>query len=209
MTVIAFTAALLIVFNILMWLIFLHRFNGIFSTEKIVGETREAINERIREANYAAERNMNLVDEKIKELNQVKAEADRRLAVLKRELNTQQRESEFRAAMAATKASKKSESKKNSVPGQTELSFTEKARTELGISDSVLPQQKEQKETPEILHEIPVVNPVIYRAEDQIVPKKDFSQIVKELHGSGLPVEEIARRTSRTVQEVGLVIQML
>nr|WP_318711677.1 hypothetical protein [uncultured Treponema sp.] len=221
MSVIAVTAVLLVIFNILMWFILLHKFNRAFSTRKIIEETRSAINEKIREANNAAERNMTLIDGKIQELNKVRAEADRRLAVLRRELDTQQRESEFRASMAAfSKTSKKSavsSGAKRPEPVQAELAFTDKARVELGIGENILPQtmildaSREEKpaEQQENLREIPIVNPLVYRTEDQIVPKKDFFQQVREYHRAGLPAEEIARLTSRSAQEVRLVIQML
>ena len=117
MSVIAVTTVLLVFFNILMWFILLHKFNRAFSTKKIIEETRDAINEKIREANNATERDMRLVDSKIQELNRVKAEADRRLAVLRRELDTQQREKEFRVAVESTgvKHHKKSASPYGSV----------------------------------------------------------------------------------------------
>lgn len=212
MSVVALTAVLLLVFNILMWLIFLHRFNSFFSTERIISDFRNAINEKIREANNAADRNMNLVDDKIQQLNKVKAEAERRLAVLRRELDTQQRESEFRNAMSnVPKNSRKSSSAKNN-PVQGELVFTEKARSELGVKENTLAvpaENMENSESEEILHEIPVVSPVIYKSENQIVPQKDFPQQVKELYSVGLDADEIAHRTNRSVQEVRLVLQML
>ena len=82
MSVVALTAILLICFNILMWLIFLHRLKSDLSTEKIVDETRSAINDKIREANNAVTINIQLVEDKIHELNKVKAEAERRIHVL-------------------------------------------------------------------------------------------------------------------------------
>lgn len=220
MSVIAITALLLILFNILICFILLHRFKTLFSTRQIVDETRSAINEKIREANNATERNMSLIDEKIQELNKVKAEADRRLAVLRRELDTQQRENEFRAAMAATgKTSRKNASPygaHKAAPVQAELAFTDKARMEFGIAGNVVPMVKAESSSHEVitqkqetLQEIPIVNPVVYRSEDQIVPKKDFFQQVREYHMAGLPAEEIARLTSRSAQEVRLVLQML
>ena len=222
MSFVAVSACLLIIFNILMWFIFFHRFNAFFSTEKIIEETRSAINEKIREANNAAERNMNLIDGKIQELNKVQAEADRRLAVLKRELDTQQRESEFRSAVASNvhvKTSKKAPAyTRKGKPVQAELAFTEKARSELGINENILPDGSVQNqnehetkvaETYGNLQKIPVVNPVVYMADDFITPKKDFNQQVRDYHMAGIPAEEIARLTGRSAQEVRLVIQML
>lgn len=219
MSVVAITSCLIIIFNILMWFILLHRFNSFFSTKKIVDETRNAINEKIREANNAAERNMDLIDGKIQELNKVKAEADRRLAVLKRELDTQQREMEFRSVMSATSKPLKKTTiayeSNNVIPVQGELVFTQKAKNELGINENVLlgvdsdKSYTEEAKEQEKLQKIPIVNPVVYRTQDQIVPKKDFFQLVREYHISGIPDEEIARLTSRSAQEVRLVLQML
>ncbi|MDO4507682.1 MAG: hypothetical protein Q4B64_12115 [Spirochaetales bacterium] len=221
MSVIAVTTVLLVIFNILMWLILLHKFNKAFSTKEIIEGTRDAINEKIREANNATDRDLKLIDSKIQELNRVKAEADRRLAVLRRELDTQQREREFRAAVESTgpKHHKKTASPygaSRNEPIQGEFTFTEKARVELGIPENAYPQGSAGVKAPEMeaekqenLQEIPILNTVVYRTEDQIVPKKDFFQLVREYHMAGLPPEEIARITSRSAQEVRLVIQML
>ncbi|WP_407400857.1 hypothetical protein [Treponema sp.] len=208
MSVIAVTAGLLVLFNILMWFIFLLKFNSRFSTEKILDDYRDAINDSIRDANRAAERNMDLMDAKIQELNKVKAEADRRLAVLRRELETQQREMEFRAAVNASgKSAKKSSA---SYGARKESS----AQTELAFNENVPKVQHVEEKTavaepPVTLQEIPIVKSVVYRTDDQIVPKKDFFQQVREYHMAGLPSEEIARLTGRSAQEVRLVLQML
>lgn len=220
MSGIAFTAALLIVFNILMWLIFLHKFKTVFSTEEIEKEYRNSINEIIRDANNATERNLQLLEDKIQQLTKVKADVDRRLAVLKRELATQDREKEFQILMSASKAAKKGGPKKtfsygvqdDVQPVQGEFSFTEKARNELGLTNGSVSSdvafQGENKE--EQLIQIPVVSlPEFHMAEDQISPKKDFTMQVKEYVSRGFPPEEIARMTSRSIQEVRLVIQML
>lgn len=214
MTGIAITALLLVIFNVLMWFIFLHKFNRFFSTDRIVEDTRNAINEKIREANNAAERNMQLIDDKIQQLNKVKADAERRLSVLKRELNNQQRIREFQESMAsAEKSAKKSSVKKSAVSTynpndqQGELVFTDKAREELGIPAENVPSVDNMQEQDHVVS-IPVISPEYIRAENPIVSKKDFPQQVRELVGQGLPVDEIARRTGRSVQEVRLVIQM-
>ena len=218
MSVVALTAILLICFNILMWLIFLHRLKSDLSTEKIVDETRNAINDKIREANNAVTINIQLVEDKIHELNKVKAEAERRIHVLKRELETQDRVKEFQQSMSSNGKSQRKNggARKNTAtdgygyadPAQGEFMFTEKAKNELGIPEKLVeePASSVHEET---LVKIPVVPPVYYKAENQITPKKDFRQQVKELYSSGLPAEEIAHRTSRSVQEVRLVLQML
>ena len=212
MSVVALTAILLICFNILMWLIFLHRLKSDLSTEKIVDETRSAINDKIREANNAVTINIQLVEDKIHELNKVKAEAERRIHVLKRELETQDRVKEFQQSMSSNGKSQRknggTDGYEYADPAQGEFMFTEKAKNELGIPENLVeePASSVHEET---LVKIPVVPPVYYKAENQITPKKDFRQKVKELYSSGLPAEEIAHRTSRSVQEVRLVLQML
>lgn len=192
--IVATAAFLLIIFNILMWIVFLRRFRTFFSTDKIISDTREDVNKIIKDINFNTSRNIELIDDRIRQLKSVTAEAERRLGTLKKELSLAERSRKFQQKMASSPA------KKEMVQG--DLFFTEKARTELGLS-------VQEPEEQAVVHEIPVVEPELFVAENPVVPKKDFKSQVRELYSHGLPADEIARRTGRSVQEVRFVLEVI
>src|SRR5574344_3171092 len=69
------------ILNVIMWIIFANKFKKLFSTDDIIAKTREELNHMIIDVNRNADRNITLIEEKIKELKSVTAEAERRLAL--------------------------------------------------------------------------------------------------------------------------------
>ncbi|MGN0730019.1 hypothetical protein [Treponema sp.] len=179
-----------------MWLIFLMKFNAFFSTDKIIDETNEKVKDLIKSINSNAARSIELIDDRIKQLKSVSAEAERRIGVLKRELSLAEKSKSFQKKINSVTSLKNSDI-------QGDLFFTEKARTELGIKPSSPPSGEVE------LRKIPVVEPELFMAENPIVPEKDFKTKVRELRALGIPADEIARKTGRSIQEVKLVIEIL
>ncbi len=221
MTALSVFVLLVTIINVLSWVILFHKFKvkfkTTFSVDKVMQDVNTTIASHIRELNSVTSRNFELADAKIKELKSVTKDAERRLAVLKRELDTTERAWEYQKKMAfdqkneshkeSTKVSQK-EVKKSQQKGsyqsdshQRELEFTEKAKAELGI----LPLGESNEAA---VVKIPVIEPEFYKAKDQISVKKDIRQQIKELSRAGLPVEEIASRTGKTVQEVVLILEI-
>ncbi|MBP5753696.1 MAG: hypothetical protein J6W60_12710, partial [Treponema sp.] len=56
---------LLCAFNVVMWLVQIVRFKSIFSTDKIMQETRDQLNSMLMDINRNAERNIDLIDDRI------------------------------------------------------------------------------------------------------------------------------------------------
>ena len=71
-------AVFIIFFNILMWVVFFKKFNAFFSTDKIIEETNEKAKEIIKSINFNAGRSIDLIEDKIKQLKAVSAEAERK-----------------------------------------------------------------------------------------------------------------------------------
>ena len=84
-------AVILTLFNIIMWIVFAAKFNKKFSTDDIIIKTRQQLNSMLSDINRNADRNINLINDRIKELKAVTAEAERRLSVLKVELEKTQK----------------------------------------------------------------------------------------------------------------------
>ena len=80
-------AVFIIFFNILMWVVFFKKFNAFFSTDKIIEETNEKAKEIIKSINFNAGRSIDLIEDKIKQLKAVSAEAERKIGMLKKELS--------------------------------------------------------------------------------------------------------------------------
>ena len=108
---VAIIAFLLTAFNIVMWLIFALRFKKIFSTDDIINRTRNELNEMLSDINRSADRNIVLIDERIKQLKAVSAEADRHLEILRREITKIESTQAFEAKLAAVSAAHNSEQK--------------------------------------------------------------------------------------------------
>jgi len=77
---------LLCVFNLVMWLVAIVRFRKIFSTDDIISETREQLDRMLMNINQNAERNITLIDERIRRLKEAEQEADKHIAILRGEL---------------------------------------------------------------------------------------------------------------------------
>ena len=56
---------------------------------------------------------------------------------------------------------------------------------------------------------VPVIGGNVRYADEQIKPKKSFSQMVRELNSIGRSVEEIASELHSSTTEVQLVLNML
>ena len=208
-------ATLLCLLNIILWIIFAAKFKRIFSTDDIIEKTRDEINHMIIDMNRNADRNITLIDEKIKELKAVTAEAERRLALEKSEdekrekvkalsMATQQINEEPKRLIGKieTQKSQKQTHKTNSV---AEIYMKEQSQGDLfSATDNKENQVEEEKESDQ---KIPVVVPKVYLSDKPITPKKDFNTLVKEKIEQGETIEDIAAELGRSTQEVKFALE--
>ena len=89
-------AVFIIFFNILMWVVFFKKFNAFFSTDKIIEETNEKAKEIIKSINFNAGRSIDLIEDKIKQLKAVSAEAERKIGMLKKSFLLLKAQNHFR-----------------------------------------------------------------------------------------------------------------
>lgn len=198
------TALILCLVNIILWIVLALRFKKIFSTDEIIEKTRDQLNKMLGDVNRNAERNITLIDEKIKQLKAVSAEADRRLSVVKTELEKNSRNLEMQNKISTASRSSVSAS-----------SAVEKYRREQSLGDLFNSYDKEENTVPEKKisednskkkeensNKIPLITPQIYMTDKPVEPKKDFNTLVKEKSQQGLSVEEIAAELGRSISEV-------
>ena len=88
---------LLCAFNVVMWLVQIVRFKSIFSTDKIMQDTRDQLNSMLMDINRNAERNIDLIDDRIRQLKEVTEEADRHIQLLKGEIALVEKTSAFQS----------------------------------------------------------------------------------------------------------------
>lgn len=193
-----------------MWLVFLYKFNSFFSTEKYIKETHDAINSMIRDANNNAGRNIELIEEKIRQVKAVTAEAERRVAMLRNELEMKKNSQDFQLQIQSVSSPKKSKSansfsSRNVVPknevrsshsGGATISARYGADNTKNSQKSLFEEESREEK-----------KPLFSVSASPLDLKKDLKSQVKELSSMGLPVDEIAHRTGSSVQEVNLLLQ--
>ena len=81
-------SSLLIFANIIVWIVLAVRAKSIFTPEHSAEEFKDAINAIVKDLNSTTERDINLFDDRIRQFKQVSAEADRRVKILRQELET-------------------------------------------------------------------------------------------------------------------------
>lgn len=201
------TVVILILFNILMWFVFLHKFNSFFSTDKYIKETHDAINSMIRDANSNAGRNIELIEEKIKQVKAVTAEAERRVAMLRNELEMKQNSKDFQLQIqSVSEVPKKSKSVNSS---RHDSHSAHSVHSKGGTISSRYGVEKSEESQTSLFEEVPEKEKktVFSVAKDPVNLKKDLKTQVKELSSMGVPVDEIAHITGASVQEVNLLLQ--
>lgn len=82
-------AAFFCVLNICLWCTFFLKFRKLFSTEDIVASTRDQVERLISDMNNNTARDINLIEDRIKQLKAVVAEADKHIEVARREIESQ------------------------------------------------------------------------------------------------------------------------
>lgn len=195
------TAIILCFINILLWIIFAIRFKKIFTTDEIIEKTREELNQMLADVNRNAERNITLIEDKIRELKSVAAEADRRLSVYKTEL---EKEDRSKALETKIESNVHAKTTKASVSTAAEKYLREQVQGDLFVSE---PPKKRETATVQGVHPIPIISPQVYLSDNPIEPKKDFNTQVKEKYEKGESVEDIAAELGRSTQEVKFALE--
>lgn len=217
--------------NLLLWLVFLIRFKKLFSVDDTMTKFRDGMDSLIKDAQRNTLSNINLIEEKIKELKAASAEAERKVAILRHELDSSEKSAVFQARLnmqaesfslkepekpAAKKgrarASKRGASKiaaaykQNELPGEDEAValtglFKENAQKSL-FEEPLITVTKDG----DAYGKVPIVKTKIVASDNPIKPKKPFARRVRELAELGKSVEEIASETDHSTTEVQLVL---
>ena len=107
--IVVFVAAFFCVLNICLWVTFFLKFKRIFSTDDIIASTREEMERMISDINHNAGRNIELLEDRIRQLKAVVAEADRHVELAKREIENQKTKLSYQQKIDSASQSKKSQ----------------------------------------------------------------------------------------------------
>ena len=86
MTTIAIVAASLCILNVILWVVLLSRFSRLFSTDDVVKNTNDEMSKIMTEVDNITNRNLDLIDDKIKELKEIERDAEQKIAIAKAEI---------------------------------------------------------------------------------------------------------------------------
>ena len=115
---IAVLAFLLCCINLVLWLIFLRKFNRFFSTEKIIQNTRLEVENIMRDLNRATDRDMTIIEARLKEIKAASAEAERHILVARTELEKQVQISQLQKTISSKEQNRTSEPYSEQLPPQ-------------------------------------------------------------------------------------------
>ncbi|MBR5097448.1 MAG: hypothetical protein IK094_10130 [Treponema sp.] len=227
-----FLVSSLTLINLLLWLVFLFRFKKLFSADDIMVKFRDGMDGLIREAQHNTLSNINLIDDKIKELKAASAEAERKVAILRHELQTAEKSAALQAqlnmqsAAAAIHAAPKASAKKGRAKSSSKTAKGG-SRAAAAYKQNELPGEDEavaltglfKENAQKSLFDAPQITvtrdgdsygkvPIVSMSDEPIKPKKPFARRVRELADLGKTVEEIASATDHSTTEVQLVLDM-
>ncbi len=222
-----FLVAALTLINLLLWLVFFVKFKKLFSIDNIMQEFRIGLEQLLQDAQRQTVSCVNLIEEKIREMKSITAQAERRLATLRRDAEISRQalslqtsivpESSGEKPRAKRKASKAAEKyKKNAVmesmPSADESYMLTNLFRENASQRSLFEEGGQAvfvNEEGDSYGKVPIVKPEVVVSDSPIVKKKDFARQVKDLNALGKGIEEIAAETSHSITEVQLVLDML
>ncbi|MBP5251727.1 MAG: hypothetical protein J6Z17_04860 [Treponema sp.] len=221
MALLTITTICLVLFNLIMWIIFALKFRRIFSTD----DAKKEIDDLKKSMYKACGRNLDLVEDKIKQLKSVTAEAERKIAMYREQLSAAKGMAFQNVIDAETRKYREKSSRSqrkvlqdddNTELFQDEL-FSSEADTDVDVPVSYIagrykrnasPKKAPERKDETLVKKIPVIPTQFYLSENPIQVKKSFKQQVAELHGKGFTDEEIATELGRSVQEVKFTLAL-
>lgn len=234
--ILVFVSSFFCILNIVLWIFFLSRYRKFFSTDEILESTRNELDRMIADVNRNAGRNIDIIEDRIKELRAAVAEADRHIAFAQSELQKQKTSAAFQQKLESSSQNRQTGNYKQTVAERYKRNSPSKAsrhsddrygltpegkkyveNEQAGLFDSVHNEREivsdagtvfsVENSAPQVT-KVPVVEPEISYADSPIEPKKSFSEMVRDLNLVGHSVEEIAMELGRSTTEVQMVLDM-
>lgn len=223
----AFIIASMCVINLLLWLVFFIKFKKLFTTDNEIQKARDQYELLINDINRNTLNNINLIEDKIQEMNDLVQIVDRRLAAIQNDESFITSKQGLAAQRPLKPASKSASSKKASAAKTVidqdaafEVNINlKKSRKKLqaDLFEEEKPVSKKTKDRSvhvvdtqgNAYGEVPVISPKIYMSDNPIAAKKTFQDEVKKMYNAGYTVEQISRELNKSTTEVQFIIDML
>lgn len=191
------------------------RFHNVFSTDRIVENVKAKLNDLLIQIDSAADRNIKLINDRIRELKFISVEADNKISVLqdyitqvkkmelvKNEISQQERSKKFEEKVYSdVKPVVKNPYSPVNLYQKEQMSYTGKIQPIENIEQDH--DVVDKIEMPEEMISVPEIR----IADELIKPKKDVKEKVRELKSLGYTVEEIASETGKSTQEVKIILE--
>ncbi|MGN0740043.1 MAG: hypothetical protein ACI4LX_07720 [Treponema sp.] len=220
-----FIIAGMCIINLILWLVFFIKFKRLFTVDDEIQKARSQYELLINDINRNTLQNIDLIDSKIEELNELVKLADTKILLAHDEIQKSRNENILKSSIA------KSYSRK--APSVTNYAKTvidqdsafevnvkkargrKKMQTEL-FDESENPVSIKKASNVHVVDsegnaygEVPVISPKIYMSDNPIAPKRNFHEQVRQLVELGYDVEQIASKLNKSTTEVQFIIDML
>ncbi len=195
------------------WFLIRARVRRYLELENLLAGVREEARALVLELNETADRNVSLVEDRMTALRDLLAEADRRIAVGKRELATRANEREVYAKLSKRRPIVP-ESSRNAEAGEARaVAAGNGAPSEAAApADSDAPNSfslgPSESSVGPASFAGPCRSPEISVPDNSVVPMKTLREEALELHRQGISADLIAARTGATVAEIELLLEI-
>lgn len=135
--IVVFIAAFFCALNITLWAALFIKFKKIFSTDDIINSTRDEMNRMIIDINRNAGRNIEVIEDKIKQLKVVVAEADRHVELARREIELQKASFSYQQKIdSAIQAKKNAQTSGSGASGRAAQQYLRTQNISAGLQSS-------------------------------------------------------------------------
>jgi len=196
-----------------MWFILRSRVRRYLELENLLSGVRDEARALITELNETADRNVSLVEDRMRNLRELLDEADRRMGLVRRELGARAAEREVYAKLnkrrpivpneAGESAPAPLPQEVRAAPSTAPLSSAPSASSEIGAAlEAPGPSGGAADVAPTI------ALPEVRLSAERVEPAKTARERAMELYRSGFSAQVIAAKVGATVAEVELMIEM-
>ena len=216
----------IVAINVVLWIVFIVRFERLFSADDVIEKTRAEMDNMIRDINNNTVRAVDIIDDRTKQLKRLIEEADRRIAFAQSEEVKKKSLSAFRDTLEkktvpevsrrAANTYKKNVPRSRPSPDAS-YAVTGEGKALSETDHSLFADRQKEVSTKTEMNvmgdgssyaKVPVIKPDVYFSETPVVPKKNFPKQVLEMSEMGLTIEQIAKQLSCSKTEVQMILDM-
>lgn len=190
-----------IVFCILAVIWLRYRLARFFSDSSTVDSVRQEVNSLLMELDASAERNINIMEDRLQQLRQLLAESDKRLSLLTQESRNRQKENDVYSRLGRLPQPVR-------VPEQPAGAMAESRSLPAAVPATESPYAFDRRSEPKAAQNPNEPVPFVKLGGTQTSATLSFVDQVLDLYKQGFTAAVIANKTGATAAEVDIVITM-